>query len=61
MWRFGARDLDATRRLDLFVVSGVATVLIVRAYPAALGYPQVGGGGLHIAHAIWGRFSWRLR
>lgn len=54
MWRFGARDVEAARRLDLFVVSGVATVLLVRAYLAALGYPQVGGGGLHIAHAIWG-------
>ncbi len=54
MWRFGARDVEAARRLDLFVVSGVATVLIVRAYLAALDYPQVGGGGLHIAHAIWG-------
>lgn len=54
MWRFGARDVDAARRLDLFVVSGVATVLVVRGYLAALDYPQVGGGGLHIAHAVWG-------
>lgn len=54
MLRFGARDVDAPGRLDLFVVSGITTVLVTRAYLAALGYPQVGGGGLHIAHAVWG-------
>ncbi len=37
-----------------FVVSAVATILILRAALAAAGYPQVGGGGLHIAHELWG-------
>ncbi|HCT15345.1 MAG TPA: hypothetical protein DIW82_11355, partial [Corynebacterium nuruki] len=36
------------------VVTAVATILVTRAYLAATGYPQVGGGTLHIAHALWG-------
>jgi hypothetical protein len=36
------------------LVSAVATVLLVRALLAAAGYPQIGGGGLHIAHVLWG-------
>ena len=36
------------------LVSAVATVLLVRAGLAAAGYPQLGGGGLHIAHVLWG-------
>jgi hypothetical protein len=32
----------------------VVTVLLVRAFLAAAGYPQIGGDGLHIAHVLWG-------
>jgi hypothetical protein len=28
--------------------------LLVRGFLAAAGYPQIGGGGLHIAHVLWG-------
>lgn len=45
---------DAGARLELMLVSGVATVLAIRAFLAATGYPQVGGSGLHIAHLLWG-------
>jgi hypothetical protein len=48
------RDPRATTYLLGFVVSAVVTILIVRTALAATGYPQVGGNGLHIAHAIWG-------
>src|SRR5256714_10366742 len=36
------------------LVSAVATVLLVRAFLALAGYPQLGGRGLHIAHVLWG-------
>src|SRR5947207_2679248 len=32
----------------------VGTVLVVRLYLAMTGYPQVGTGGLHVAHLLWG-------
>lgn len=31
-----------------------ATVIVTRTYLELTGYPQIGGGDLHIAHAIWG-------
>lgn len=48
------RDPAAGRHLAGFVVAAVATVLLTRAYLAATDYPQIGGGGLHIAHVLWG-------
>ncbi len=48
------RDPRATTYLMGFVVSTVLTILILRASLAMAGYPQVGGNGLHIAHALWG-------
>ncbi|WP_433350700.1 hypothetical protein [Micromonospora sp. CA-111912] len=44
----------AAAYLQAFVLSGVAAVLLTRAYLQATGYPQLGGGGLHIAHVLWG-------
>ncbi|WP_245551749.1 hypothetical protein [Gordonia hirsuta] len=32
----------------------IVTILVIRAYLAATGYPQIGGKTLHIAHALWG-------
>lgn len=53
--RLGApRDTAAVRHLVTFLVASVVTVLGTRAYLAATGYPQIGGGGLHIAHVLWG-------
>jgi len=55
--RIGARHLvraaDADL-LDTFLVSAIATVVIIRIFLEATGYPQLGGGGLHIAHVLWG-------
>ena len=48
------RDPAATSHLTGFLASTVVTVLLVRAFLAAAGYPQIGGGGLHIAHVLWG-------
>jgi hypothetical protein len=35
-------------------VSAIATLLVIRIYLEATGYPQLGGDGLHIAHVLWG-------
>lgn len=48
-WREDGVDL-----MELLLVAAVATVLVVRFFLAATGYPQVGSGGLHIAHVLWG-------
>jgi hypothetical protein len=42
------------RRFDAFLLVAATTVLITRAILLAAGYPQVGGGHLHIAHVLWG-------
>lgn len=47
-------DPAATSYVAGFLVTGVATVLLTRGLLAATGYPQVGGGGLHVAHVRWG-------
>ncbi|AEG44266.1 hypothetical protein [Isoptericola variabilis] len=49
-----ARDTAAVRHITTFLVVTVATVLVTRAYLAATGYPQIGGGDLHVAHVLWG-------
>jgi hypothetical protein len=48
------RDVRALVRFDLFLFTAVATVLVIRSALAITGYPQVGSGGLHIAHVLWG-------
>ncbi|MEV4140190.1 hypothetical protein AB0J72_49525 [Dactylosporangium sp. NPDC049742] len=45
---------SAATYLQAFVLCGISTVLLTRAYLAATGYPKIGGGGLHIAHVLWG-------
>lgn len=46
--------VDGVALAETFLVSAVATVLIIRAYLSATGYPQIGTDGLHIAHVLWG-------
>ena len=48
------RNLHARDLLDTFLVSAVTSVLAVRFYLYVTGYPQIGGGSLHIAHMLWG-------
>ena len=40
--------------LDTFFISAVSTVLLIRVFLEATGYPRLGGEGLHIAHVLWG-------
>ena len=51
-----AKNSDSSRldRIDTFVVAGVVTVLTIRAFLAATGYPQVGNDSLHVAHVLYG-------
>ncbi len=48
----------AADHMTLFALSGIATVLVTRAFLELAGYPKLGGGGgrshLHIAHMLWG-------
>jgi hypothetical protein len=48
------RNHDAPELIELFLVGGIASVLVIRGFLAATGYPQLGGDGLHIAHMLWG-------
>lgn len=50
------RDSDADEAIELLLFIAVATVLGIRGFLGLTGYPQLGGGGLHIAHMLWGGF-----
>ncbi len=50
----GARAADGASLLRLLAVTGIVTVLGIRAYLAQAGYPQIGNATFHIAHALWG-------
>src|SRR4051794_25877894 len=52
--RFALRSADLDRRLDIFLVCAVGSVLGNRVFLIITGYPQLGNGTLHISHAIWG-------
>ncbi|MFH5229063.1 hypothetical protein [Antrihabitans spumae] len=39
---------------EAFMVIAILTILLTRAYLHLTDYPQVGGGNLHIAHALYG-------
>lgn len=48
------RSLDADVHLELFLVAAVAAILVIRFYLKVTGYPQLGAGGVHVAHMLWG-------
>lgn len=48
------RSTYGTAAVEWFLIIAIATILITRLYLQLTGYPQVGGGNLHIAHALWG-------
>ncbi len=39
---------------EIFLISAVGMILIIRLQLWATGYPKLGGGKLHIAHLLWG-------
>ena len=48
------RNLQGRDYLELFLVTGVATVLLNRLFLHLTGYPSIGGSKYHIAHMLWG-------
>ncbi len=48
------RDERGGDLLEVLLVFGVVTILAIRGFLALTGYPQLGGGSLHIAHMLWG-------
>ncbi|HET8670476.1 MAG TPA: hypothetical protein VFM05_07590 [Candidatus Saccharimonadales bacterium] len=48
------RNVRSRSQLELFLLAAVSSVLLVRLYLEITGYPQIGTGGLHIAHMLWG-------
>ncbi|MGC4105309.1 MAG: hypothetical protein QM753_02990 [Thermomicrobiales bacterium] len=51
---FKVRDLNSPILTEVWLVSAIVTILGIRIYLAATGYPQVGGAKLHVAHMLWG-------
>lgn len=49
-----SRNLALGSLVELFLVTAVASLLLIRGFLALTGFPQVGGGTLHIAHMLWG-------
>lgn len=49
-----SRSGHASQLLEIFFVSAVISVLCIRGFLAATGYPQLSSGSLHIAHMLWG-------
>ena len=52
--RFFIRNIEAASHLEFFLVSAVATILVIRGFLVLTGYPQLGDDDLHIAHMLWG-------
>lgn len=48
------RRLALGALFELFLVTAVVSLLLIRGFLALTGFPQVGSGGLHIAHMLWG-------
>jgi len=48
------RRFDFVQKLEWFLLSAVTMILIIRTQLWLTHYPQLGGGGLHIAHLLYG-------
>jgi hypothetical protein len=48
------RNFLGQGRAESFIFIAIATILLTRLYLQLTGYPQVGGGNLHIAHTLYG-------
>ena len=45
---------DSVKQLEIFLISSVVMILVIRTQLWLTNYPQLGGGSLHIAHLLWG-------
>jgi hypothetical protein len=50
------RNIVAQDLIEIFMVSAISSILVIRFYLHFAGYPQIGGNGLHIAHLLFGGF-----
>lgn len=48
------RRINATDHFILVVIFFALSVVVTRLYLYLAGYPQIGGGGIHVAHVLWG-------
>jgi hypothetical protein len=48
------RSVYAETLIEDFFIAAVSAVVVIRFYLWATGYPQIGGGGIHIAHVLFG-------
>jgi hypothetical protein len=48
------RNLEFGSLHETLLITGVATILVIRTQLWLTNYPELGGGGLHIAHLLWG-------
>jgi hypothetical protein len=48
------RGIDIGTHQDTFLVCAVVTIIVIRLQLWYTDYPQLGGGGLHIAHLLYG-------
>jgi hypothetical protein len=48
------RNFEATEYFEVFLVSAVSSILVIRLFLRLTGYPQIGNSNLHIAHMLWG-------
>ncbi len=48
------RSVYAETLLEDFFIAAILSVIGIRFYLWATGYPQISGGGLHIAHVLFG-------
>lgn len=52
--RLPIRDAEGADRFEVFLVCSVLSIALTRMLLAATGFPQLGGGTLHLAHLLWG-------
>jgi hypothetical protein len=52
--RLPIRDAEGADRFEVFLVCAVVSIALTRMLLAVTGYPQLGGGTLHVAHLLWG-------
>lgn len=48
------RNIKSRALFDLFLVSAVTSILLLRFYLHSTGYPSIGGTKYHVAHVLWG-------
>lgn len=51
---FFYRNIRSRDLLEIFLLSAIGSVLVIRFFLHITGYPQLGGGPLHIAHILYG-------